>query len=461
MRMTPRRLHLALVILAFTVALQTLPTAAQPAAEGRRLGFLGFDASYDSTVGPGVVVIRVEGVIDKAMEDYVRNAIRVAEDRNEPLVILLNTPGGLLESAMNIVWSIDDSRVPVVGFVERGWAMSAGTMILVSTHIAAMAPGTQIGSMQPVAYDPTTGAYRPINESKIINAILGFLDEHAVSKGRNATAIHSFVTNNTNMGAKLALKYHVIEFVADDLDDLLSQINGSVVAVKGRTVKLVLDGTYTYYEPGIRILILHTLSDPMISSVLLTLGTLIILFTLASGHAAFAPIGALLLLLGLAGTGFNPNLAAMLLIVLGGILLLIEMYTPGFGVIGGSGIVMLILGIAMLPVSSSGFTVTMSYANRFLYTVYATGGILGVLAAVTVYKIVQVRQRKPMTWTLEGAVGKAIDEIGPDRPGFVIVEGEYWKAISDEPIKPGDKVVVIAKDGIILRVKKLAEGKGP
>jgi membrane-bound serine protease (ClpP class) len=418
-----------------------------------RLGFLGFNAPYEGKVGPSVLMIRVEGVIDTAMEDYIANAIAKAEEMNVPLVILLNTPGGLLDSAMNIVWSIDKSKVPVIGFVSEGWAMSAGTMILVSTHIAAMAPGTQIGSMQPIGYNPATGTYEPINESKVINAILEFLDQHAVSKGRNQTAIHRFVTENLNLGPDEALKYHVIEFVAKDLNDLISQINGAVVRTSAGDVKLELDGSYIEYKPGLRIVLLHALSDPIVSSILLSLGTLIILFTLASGHAAFTPIGVLLLLLGLAGTGFNPNITAIALLVIGAILVLIEIYTPGFGIIGGTGIAMLVIGVALMPVASEGFTVTVEYANKFLYTVYAIGGLVGGFTALAVYKVIQVRKRKPVTWTIEGARGKALDLISPDKPGFVIVEGEYWKAVSDEPIKPGTEVVVIEKIGTMLRVK--------
>lgn len=450
------------LLLTLAVALALAASQAQAQLEGGepRLGFLGFNAPYNSTVGPSVLVIRVDGVIDTAMEDYVASAIAKAEAMNVPLVILLNTPGGLLDSAMKIVWSIDKSRVPVVSFVHEGWAMSAGTMILVSSHIAAMAPGTQIGSMQPVGYDPATGSYRPINESKIINAILEFLDQHAVSKGRNQTAIHLFVTENLNLGAEDAKKYHVVEFTARDLSDLIRQVNGSVVRTTAGDVKLTLDGSYIEYKPGLRVVLLHALSDPLVSSVLLSLGTLIIIFTLASGHAAFTPLGALLLLLGLAGTGFNPNITAIALILIGSILLLIEMHTPGFGVVGGTGIVMLVLGVALMPVATEGFTVTMEYANRFLYTAYAIGGVMGGFAAITVYKVVQVRRRKPVTWTIEGARGKALDPIGPDKPGFVLVEGEYWKAVSDEPIEPGMEIVVVEKIGAMLRVKPAGSRRG-
>lgn len=423
-----------------------------------RLGYLGKNATYKRIVGPHVLYIYINGVIDSAMEDYVKAAIAEAERENAPLVLILDTPGGYLDSAINIVLAIDDSKVPVIGFVEKGWALSAGTLILVCTHIAAMAPGTQIGSMQPVMYNPTTGEYKPVNESKIINPILKFLDDHAASKGRNATELHRFVLYNDNLGASEALRYHVIEFIAPDLESLIREINGSVVGTKYGPVKLVLNGEAVYYSPGLRIYLLHALSDPILSGLLLTLGMLIVLFTLAAGHPAMAALGALLLILGLAGSGFNPNYTALILIILGSILLFIEIHTPGFGIIGGTGIVMLLIGIALLPMGSKGFSVSPAYARQLLFTLYAIGGVFGGFTAIAVYKILKARKKPPVLWSLIGSTGKALDEIDVDKEGFVIVEGEYWKARSASGrIEPGDKVVVVGKEGAILIVRKAEE----
>jgi len=450
-----------LVVLTLVATLSANAQASMQSPSGHRLGYLGKNASYTRTVGPHVIYIKITGVIDSAMEDYVKSAIREAERENVPLVIMLNTPGGYLDSALNIVRAIDNSSVPVIGYVNEGWALSAGTLILVCTHVAAMAPGTQIGSMQPVMYNPTTGSYQPVNESKIINPILKFLDEHAASKGRNATELHRFVLHNDNLGADEALKYHVIEFVSPSLPALLREINGSVVGVSTGNVKLVLDGSAYYYSPGVRVEVLHALSDPILSGLLLTLGMLIILFTLAAGHAALASIGALLLILGLAGSGFNPNYTALLLILLGSVLLFIEIHTPGFGVVGGTGIVMLLLGIALLPVGARGFSVSPAYARDVLVTLYSIGGVLGAFTAFAVYKIIRIRRKPPELWSIVGAKGEALDEISEDKEGFVFVEGEYWKARSvSGSIKAGEEVVVVGKEGPILLVRKSESGEG-
>ncbi|NAY89996.1 MAG: nodulation protein NfeD, partial [Desulfurococcales archaeon] len=217
-------------------------------------------ADSPNVIGQRVVVIHVTGVIDTAIEDYVSNAIAYAESENAILVIMLNTPGGLLDSAMNIVTDIDGSSVPVVGYVVDRWAESAGTMILVSCHIAAMEPGTIIGSMQPIEYNPATGGYTPTNESKIINPILTFLDEHAGNKGRNMSTIYRFVTENLNLGANEAVKYGVINYVAPNLDSLLSQMKGTTVYIPTKQINytIVTSGaTVEYYEMSVRHYIVH------------------------------------------------------------------------------------------------------------------------------------------------------------------------------------------------------------
>ena len=402
--------------------------------------------------------IEIYGVIDSSTEDYVRYALRVAEDNNAGLVLLLNTPGGYLDAATNIVSLINRARVPVIAYVVDKWAESAGTLILVTSHVAAMQPGTIIGSMQPVYYNPQSGVYKPVNESKIINPIIKILCEHGATKGRNATALVGFVLKNYNFGAEEALRYHVIDAVADNMDELLANLSGSVVVLpSGPVVRLGEPVSVEYIPPPPRVVIVHALSDPILSGLLLSLGTLIIIFSIISGHLAYATLGALLLLLGLAGTGYSPNMVSLFLIIIGSLLLAIEIHTPGFGLFGGVGIVMLVLGIVLLP-TGGGFAVNIKYANMILYILYSIGAFVGSITAFIVYKLIQVRRRKPIVWSIIGSEGRALDDIPPGGEGFIMVQGEYWKARSesDEPIKRGEKVVVVGKDGPILIVRKKA-----
>ncbi len=428
--------------------------------QGNTTGTEAVKYRYAGVIGSRVLVAKITGVIDEATRDYIYNVISKAEETHSLVVIELNTPGGLLDAAFDIVLRIDRAKVPVVGYVVDKWAESAGSLILVCTHIAAMQPGTIIGSMQPIEYNPTTGTYKPVNESKIINPILKFIEVHAGNKGHNVTVIKKFVLQNLNLDAREALKLHVIDYIADNLNQLLEEINGT-------TVKLPLTGLIykidtsnaiiEYCEPQLRNRLAHMLSDPMLSSLLLTLGLMIILFSLLSGNLHVTPIGVLLLLLGLMGSGFNINATSIFLLILGTILLAVELFvTPGFGILGGTGIVMLALGIALLPVSQ-GYSFSKEYAQMFAYTAYGMGGVLGAFTGVAIYKVLQAKKRKPFSWEITGKVGRAIDDIKPGSEGFVIIEGEYWRARSDEEIKVGEKVIVIGKEGPVLIVKKYVE----
>ena len=418
-----------------------------------------FSQEYN-TIGKRVIVAKIEGVIDPAIEELVKNVIRQAEETNSLVILELNTPGGLLDSALNIAIAIDNSDVPVIGYVVEKWAESAGTLILVTTHIAVMQPGTIIGSMQPIQYDPTTGGYQPVNESKIINPILEFLDEHAGNKGRNITAIKRFVTENLNLGAYDALKMNVIDYVAKDINDLLLQIDGKTIELPLTGKKYILDtdgAIVERYSPELRIRIAHALSDPLLTSLFMTLGLTIILFSIISGNFVATPIGVLLLLLGLIGSGYNLNLTSMFLLLIGAILLGVELFvTPGFGVLGITGIIMLAIGIALLP-ASTGYSFSREYAQNFVYAAYGIGGILGIFTGVTVYKVLQARKRKPFSWDIAGKTGKAVDDIEPGKEGFVIVDGEYWRAISIKPIKSGETIKVVKKEGPILVVERIEE----
>lgn len=414
------------------------------------------DGDYDTIVGPKALVIRIEGIISSGTKQYVERAIAEAERKRVPLIIELNTPGGLLDPSLDMVVAISRSRVPVVGYVVDKWAESAGTLILVSTHVAAMQPGTIVGSLQPVSYDPASGRYVPINETKILNPIIKSLCEHGATKGRNSTALVRFVLFNDNYGASEALRYGVIDFVARSREELLQRLDGLVIQLYGgERVKMELDGSYEFLEKSLSEQIVWALSDPLISGTLLSIGLLALVFSIASANLPGIAIGVLLVMLGLVGSGLNPNIASIALIAIGALLVFVELNTPGFGIIGGVGIVMMVLGVVLMPaVPGDGFTISREYINQLLLYIYIMGIFFGALTAFVSYKILKVRKVKPFIWRIEGSVGEAIDDIGPGRPGFVIVEGEYWKAISDEEIKKGEKVIVIEKSGPLLKVKR-------
>ncbi len=406
------------------------------------------------------VVVSISGHmsnINPGTAECIIDAIRYAEERNVPLIMVLDTYGGWLDSAFRIADAILKARVPVIGFVYGGKALSAGTLILLPTHIAAMTPWSIIGAMQPVQYDPFTGRVVYVNESKIINPIIEKVRLYADSRGRNVTVAERFVRENLVLSAEEAIKYHVVDLIASSLDELISKVNGRVVKLYGNVTYRIDIRGYITYSCSLRSQLTSLLSDPLLSGILTSIGMFILILSLVSGHIVIAPLGVALLILGLIGSGFNVNIAAILLIILGTTLLAVEfLVLPGFGIVGISGIIMLIFGVTLLPmVGPTTIANPEEYFSKLRSFAIAVGLGLGGFTAFTVYKVVRVRRAKPKIFTLEGKVGRAADRIEPGKYGYVVVEGEYWKATSDEHIEPGDEVAVISvKNDMTLVVKR-------
>ncbi len=409
-----------------------------------------------------VVVVHIDSEITYGVQYLVEEGISEAEKLDAPLIMILDTPGGLLNAADNIVKAIRNSNVPVIGYVYPlgAQAWSAGTLILMATHIAAMAPGTLIGAVQPVLYDPTTGEYKPVNESKIINPIVGMITELAKDRGRNATAAELFVRRNLYLNAEKALKYHVIEVIAKDLNELLYKIDGWKIRLdNGREYVLHTAGAKPVeYKGSIRVYVVKAISNPTINSLLSTLGVLMLVFSLLSGHYLLIPLGAGLIILSLIGMGFSANIISLILLVIGAVALAIEIYTPGFGILGITGIIFISISIALLPILNPGWLVSPQYQAMLFWTGISAGIVLGGFTGFVLYKVIRAKKQPPKVVTVPiGAIGRAVDNFEPGSQGFIIVEGEYWKAISEEKISKNEKVIVIGKEGSLLKIKKLKE----
>ncbi len=409
-----------------------------------------------------VVMIKIDGEINYGTELLFKEALDEAEKLNAPLLVILDTPGGLVDSATNIIKEIKNSHVPVIGYVYPlgASAWSAGTMILLATHVAAMAPGTHIGAAQPIMYDPTTGYFKPVNESKILNPIIGIMTGLAEDRGRNKTAAELFVRKNLHLSAKDALKYHVIEFIANDPEQLLRMINGLTVKLDtGVNYTIITDGADLYtYKPSIRVYIVRAVSNPVVNSLIATLGVLMLIFGILSGHYLTVPLAIALIILSLLGAGFSANAVSMALLIIGAIALAIEIYTPGFGILGFTGIILIALSIALLPVLNPGYLVSPAYQAMLFWTGIGLGIGLGGFMGFALYKVIKARRMPPKIKPIPtGLVGKALDDIGPGKPGFVLINGEYWKAISDEEIPRGSRVIVLEKSGSYLKVEKAGD----
>lgn len=412
-----------------------------------------------------VIVIEIKGSIDYGIVELVKEGIERAEAVNGILVMILDTPGGMVDAAQEIISLIRTSEVPVIGYVYppgKG-AWSAGTFILLATHIAAMAPGTVIGSMQPIIYNPLTGEYEFVNESKILNPIIEQATTLARDRGRNVSIAKRFVTENLNLDANEAYEYNIIEYVASSLNDLLSKIDGVIVKLdNGEEVVLrTLNAVIDYYSGSLRSQIIHIMSDPILNGILSTIGIMIVLFSIISGHYIATPIGIMLILLALIGAGFSANLASLALIFIGSLALAIELFvTPGFGVLGFSGIIMIALGIALMPFFTPGWLISPEYQRALFWVGVAFGTTMGFITGIIIYKALKAR-RKPLLLKADmtGAIGRSIDKLEPGKEGFVFIDGEYWRARSLEIIEPNEKVIVVGKEGPVLIVKKYIEEK--
>ena len=407
-----------------------------------------------------VLIVEINDTIDQSTVELLSESFNEAEKLNsEAILILLNTPGGGLQQTFDIAAIIKISKIPVIGYVypSGSSAWSAGTFILISTHIAAMANNTIIGSCQPV--EITIEGTKPINDSKTINALVEWIQERADIYGRNKTIAKDFIINNTNINATLAKKYNVIEYVADSIELLLNQIDNDIVKTSHGNITLqTKQSEKIFYSPSLKILTLKFLSNPLITSLLLILGIFCIIFGISTPGFGAEVFGVIAILLSLIGSDFSVPELSIIFIILGALLLIIEIFvTPGFGVIGLGGIICLFIGsIFLIPTySTNEWMISMDWINNLIITLSVLAVLITIFFVFLLYKIVKIRNKKKAVGVFEGEYAITTERISPNNSGYVRFKGEYWKAKSDSFIEPNTKVIIIKKEDIYLIVKPL------
>ncbi|TGC07399.1 NfeD family protein [Methanolobus halotolerans] len=405
-----------------------------------------------------VLVLEISDSITPVSDDIVADAIAFAEQEGyQALVITLNTPGGGLDETLNIMEQIAATDVPVIGYVypEGGNAWSAGTLILISTDIAAMAPFTVVGSAQPVTM--TAGGTEPVNDSKIVNALVTRATENARKHERNQTAAREFITENLNLDAETALEYNVIEYVSPSVEDLLMQVDGE--EIKGRVLETE-GATVVNYDTPLRLAFMNIISNPIISSLLLLLGIYAIILGISNPGFGAELFGIVAIALGLIGTGFDVNIGAIFLVLVGIGLLVLELQAPGFGVFGIAGLVCIVAGSVLLaPTDFPGNYTPADFQRTILLSIVAPTILVGIFLLFALYKVMEVRKRKPQFGELIGEMATVIRPIEPGIEGYVLHMGEYWKARSGVSIQKGEKVTILEKDGVVLVVEPVEEEK--
>jgi membrane-bound serine protease (ClpP class) len=400
-----------------------------------------------------VYVLRVDGMIDSVLSDYIERGIKEAESAGaEAVIIQMDTPGGLDTSMRDIMKNILASDVPVVVYVypSGARAASAGSFILVSSHVAAMAPGTNTGAAHPVSV--SMGEVGTVSE-KVTNDAAATIRSIATEKGRNATLAESFVTNSTSITAKEALEYGIIEIIAEDTEDLLSQLDGMKVETAAGNVTLnTKDAQVEEIPLSPREDFLHILSDPNIAYILFIAGFYGLIYELSSPGAILpGVIGGIAILLALwSFQALSVSIAGLALIVFALLLFVAETQTASGGVLAAGGAISFFLGSIFLIDSEKEPFVQISLDLILLVTLLTLAFFVVVIGYV-----IKAQKRKVTTGEegLIGMTGVAKSDIDPE--GNVFVHGELWKARSDSPIKKDSKVKVLEVDNLILKVSEV------
>jgi len=313
-----------------------------------------------------------------------------------------------------------------------------------------MAPNTIIGSAQPV--EMTGEGIKPITEDKIVNAVVALAQEKAKQHGRNETAAGQFITANLNLDAEKAKEAKVIEFIASSIEDLLVKVDG--MTVKGKVLK-TSGVEYTYHSPSLRLNLMGILSNPILASLFLFIGIYSLIFGLTSPGYGAEIFGVIAISLGLIGLGFSINVAGLFLIAFGIGLLLFELHVSTFGIIGVAGIACVALGSILLVPTGYPNMYGSEFQTGFFISLLVPAIVFGVFLAFAIYKVMEIRRKKPVIGDIIGDTAMTIDEITPEGKGFVRYQGEMWRARPEVNIEAGKKVVIKGKDGVVLMVEPI------
>lgn len=398
-----------------------------------------------------VMIIELEGAIGPATATFLNRGLEKAEDRGAALVIIrLDTPGGLASSMRTMVKGILNSRVPVVVYVspQGAGAASAGVMVTVAAHVAAMAPGTNIGAAHPV----TAGGkdMEKTMTEKVVNDMASYGRGIAQQKGKNAEWVEKAIRESVSITADEAVKKNVVDLVAKDVDELLKLLEGREITLREGKIVLKTAGLAKIrYKPGVRDRILKTISDPNIAYILMMIGLAGLYFELSHPGVIFPGIiGAISLILAFYSFQTLPvNYAGLLLIALAIIFFIAEIKVTSYGALSLGGLVSLTLGSIML------FDDLKVSLKLMAPTVVLVGGFF-VIVSTLAFRAYRTQPKSGMDGLI-GEIGVVKEDIDPE--GLIFVHGEYWRATAGEKIEADEKVEVEGADGLILRVKKAAK----
>ena len=401
-----------------------------------------------------VYEIEVDGIINPATARFITESIdQAAREGAQCLIIKLDTPGGLMDSMRIIVKKELASTIPIIVYVAPGGARaaSAGVFITIAANIAVMAPGTHIGAAHPVTLGE--GKESKTMTEKILNDTVSYVKTIAKARGKNVDWAEKAVRKSVSITEDEALKLNVIDFISPDSQDLLSRIDGKVIKLEGGI-------TRTLHTKGVqprsvqmswRYKILDIISNPTIAYILLMLGIYGVFFEL-SNPGAILPgvVGGIFLILAFFALQMLPiNFAGLALILFAIILFIAEIKVVSHGLLAVGGVISLLLGSLMLIESPT------EYMRISLGVIIPAVLVSAAFFIFAVTMAIRARMTKPTTGKegLVEEIGIAATALSPE--GKISVHGEFWNAVSDEPIEKGEKVQVISTKDLKIKVKRI------
>jgi len=475
--------------------------------------------AQNNAAGPSKsgVILTIDGPVSPPVADYLAREIGNASDAGRELVIIeIDTPGGLVDSMKTIIKAILASDTPVATYVSPQGARSAsaGLYIMYAAHISAMAPATNTGAATPVEVGGAPSEDNPLEDNpfgeeapaeeeaepaasdegesdpvldeetietaedivdaveevrpsasednplssndalraKVINDSVAYIRALAEERGRNADWAEEAVRDAASITANEALELGVIDLIADDIDDLLRQIDGRSVAVASGAKTLDTDNLQLErIEPTFLERILSFIADPNVAVILMSLATTGIIIEMWNPGSIFpGVVGVVCLILGFYAFQVLPfNWLGVALMLAGAVFILVEAFTPTFGLAGLAGLI--IFGFGLFVVFPEGYRVSPG-------VIFSILAIAGGLLAIILFAVVGSRSHGPLIGAEAIRRREGVVDDWDGREGWVIVEGERWRARSDKPLSPGDKVRVVEVDGLILVVKQAKAG---